>query len=177
MSTVIDERLQNFDFEAALSNKLPSTVKRAQVDGPLLSDLLALEYTNLGVGTIEAEVTLQAQHCRCSPLGYILHGGASLAIAENIAGFGSSLLCHVLGYNNLTPVGVSVTANHISMALYHERLRIKATAIQQGHTLHVWNIDLLHSSNGSLVSSVRVTNALIEPRQPRPKESQAQSQR
>ena len=86
MSTVIDERLQNFDFEAALSNKLPSTVKRAQVDGPLLSDLLALEYTNLGVGTIEAEVTLQAQHCRCSPLGYILHGGASLAIAENIAG-------------------------------------------------------------------------------------------
>ena len=174
MTNVIDERLHDFDFEAVLSHKMPQTAKRApQLDGPLFTDLLALEYTNLGVGIIEAEVTLAAQHCRCSPLGYILHGGTSLAIAESIAGFGSMLLCHALGYKTLTPLGVSVTANHISMARYRERLLIKATALQQGHTLHVWNVDLLHSRNASLVSSVRVTNALIEPRFPQTQESQA----
>ena len=56
-----------------------------------------------------------------------------------------------------------MTGNHISMAALGERLIIKAQALQRGQRLHVWNVDLLHE-NGTLVSTVRVTNALIPDR-------------
>lgn len=156
MATEIDERLKDFDFLFPLKGNTPD--EDAQ-DGLYLAQILALKYSKYGVGELEAEVTLGRQHCRASPFGAILHGGTSLAIAETVAGFGSMLLCHAKGYL-LTPVGVTVTGNHISMAKMGERLIIRASAIQQGQRLHVWNVDLLHE-NGKLVSSIRVTNSLL----------------
>ena len=153
MDTVIDERLKDYDFAGALKDK------NTEGATPYLAQLLAIHYTSLGVGKLEAEVTLDYQHCRASPFGPILHGGSSLALAETVAGYGSMLLCHAKGYQ-LTPLGVTVSGNHISMATIGELLMIKAQALQQGQRLHVWNVDLLHA-NGSLVSTVRVTNALI----------------
>ncbi|HIV54523.1 MAG TPA: PaaI family thioesterase [Candidatus Anaerobiospirillum stercoravium] len=154
MVAVMDERLQDFDFAFVLQGS-----KGDDAAEPYLAQVLALHYTNYGVGSLEAEVTLGKQHCRAAPFGAILHGGTSLAIAETVAGLGSMLICHAKGYR-LTPVGVAVTGNHISMAALGEHLTIRATALQQGQRLHVWNVDLLHD-DGKLVSSVRVTNALI----------------
>ncbi len=153
MSATIDERLADFDLLQALGG---DDLTQGE---PYLAQVLALEYTHYGVGAVEAQVTLGKQHCRASPFGAILHGGTSLAIAETVAGLGSMLICHAKGYH-LTPVGVTVTSNHVSMAVINECLTIKATALQQGQRLHVWNVDLCHA-NGKLVSSVRVTNALL----------------
>lgn len=156
MDAVIDERLKDFDYAEVVK------AGKTEGSGPDLAQILAVNYTSLGVGTLEAAVVLGYQHCRPSPFGPILHGGTSLAVAETVAGYGSMLLCHAKGYQ-LTPLGVTVTGNHISMAALGERLIIKAQAIQRGQRLHVWNVDLLHES-GTLVSTVRVTNALIPDR-------------
>ncbi|MDT3663348.1 MAG: PaaI family thioesterase [Anaerobiospirillum sp.] len=156
MDAVIDERLKDFDYAEAVK------AGKTEGMGPDLAQILAINYTALGVGTLEAEVILGYQHCRPSPVGPILHGGTSLAVAETVAGYGSMLLCHAKGYL-LTPLGVTVTGNHLSMAVLGERLIIKAQALQCGQRLHVWNVDLLHEK-GSLVSTVRVTNALIPDR-------------
>ena len=76
------------------------------------------------------------------PFGF-LSGGASLALAENLAGVGSMAACP-----GKMPYGGTVTAY--------------GKLIHKGHTLHVWSIEV-KNDEGELVSSVQVTNYVIDP--------------
>ena len=90
------------------------------------------------------------------PFG-ILHGGASLALAETVAGLGSMVACQP----DETVVGMQVSGNHISSAHEGDTVRAVATAVHLGRSSHVWNVDIF-TSTGKLVSSVRVVNSVTK---------------
>lgn len=88
----------------------------------------------------------------------ILHGGASLALAETIAGAAS---LHAIGYDTTRKVcGQQVTGNHIHMSATEGKVYARATAIHVGRTTHVWNVDIV-GEDGTLLSTERVTNMIV----------------
>jgi uncharacterized protein (TIGR00369 family) len=89
------------------------------------------------------------------PFGF-LSGGASLALAENVAGVGSSALCP-----NCACVGIEVSGSHVKAVAEGDSVTAYARLLNRGTTLHVWNVDIKDSS-GDLISNVRVTNYIIK---------------
>ncbi len=86
-----------------------------------------------------------------------LSGGASLALAESIAGHGSKLLCT----DEEFPCGIQVSANHIAMAKKGETVLGIGTLVSQGKSIHVWNIDVINAEN-TLISTARIVNKIIK---------------
>ena len=91
------------------------------------------------------------------PFG-VLSGGASLALAENVAGVGSSSLCP-----GCACVGIEVSGSHVKAVAEGDTVTAFARLLHGGKTLHVWNVDIKDSS-GELISNVRVTNYIIKQR-------------
>ncbi|MDD2314813.1 MAG: PaaI family thioesterase, partial [Proteiniphilum sp.] len=121
-----------------------------------LMETLGIEFTLLSPGRVEAVMPV-GKHV-CQPFG-ILHGGATLALAESIAGQGSLLLCEA----DEIPAGIQVSCNHVSSAREGDKVRAVGTIIHRGRSTHVWNIDIFTAS-GKLVSSVRVVNSILKKR-------------
>jgi uncharacterized protein (TIGR00369 family) len=92
------------------------------------------------------------------PFG-ILHGGATLALAETVAGLGSMILCRP----DEVIAGMQVSGNHVSSAREGDTVRAVGTVIHRGRSSHVWNVDVFASA-GKLVSSVRVVNSVLKKR-------------
>lgn len=88
------------------------------------------------------------------PFGF-LSGGASLALAENLAGVGSSALCP-----GKICVGISVSGSHVKAVLEGDTVTALAHLVQKGKRLHVWNVEI-NNSVGELISTVTVTNYII----------------
>lgn len=89
------------------------------------------------------------------PFGF-LSGGASLALAENVAGVGSSALCP-----GCACVGIEVSGSHVKAVVEGDTVTAYARMLHQGTTLHVWNVDIKDTA-GDLISNVRVTNYVIK---------------
>ena len=85
------------------------------------------------------------------PFGF-LSGGASVALAETLAGVASCSLCP-----DSICVGMNISANHVSSARFGDTVTAKGRLLHRGKSTHVWQIDVI-SSVGSLISSVSVTN-------------------
>ena len=91
------------------------------------------------------------------PFGF-LSGGATLALAENLAGVGSLALCP-----GKISVGINVSGNHVKAVREGDTVTAYGKLVQKGRVLHVWHIDIKDSA-GDLVSTVQVTNYAITPR-------------
>jgi len=91
----------------------------------------------------------------------VLHGGATIALAESVAGVGSNILCN----ENETSYGVQISANHMAIAKMNDTVRAKGTILHKGRSTHVWNVDIVSETTGKLISSVRVTNSIITKKQ------------
>ena len=89
------------------------------------------------------------------PFGF-LSGGASLALAENVAGVGSSSLCP-----GCACVGIEVSGSHVKAVVEGDTVTAYARMLHKGTTLHVWNVDIRNTA-GDLISNVRVTNYVIK---------------
>ena len=89
------------------------------------------------------------------PFGF-LSGGASLALAENVAGVGSSALCP-----GCACVGIEVSGSHVKAVAEGDTVTAYARLLHQGTTLHVWNVDIKDTA-GDLISNVRVTNYVVK---------------
>ena len=89
------------------------------------------------------------------PFGF-LSGGASLALAENVAGVGSMVLCP-----GKICVGINVSGEHVKAVLEGDTVTAYGRLLHRGKTLHVWHIKI-KNENGDLVSSVQVTNFIMK---------------
>ncbi|MCI6618975.1 MAG: PaaI family thioesterase [Prevotella sp.] len=101
--------------------------------------------------------TMKVDERNRQPFGF-LSGGASLALAENLAGVGSSSLCP-----NKICVGINVSGSHVKAVVEGDTVTAVAHLVQKGRKLHVWNVDITDSS-GDLISTIHVTNYIITPR-------------
>jgi uncharacterized protein (TIGR00369 family) len=88
------------------------------------------------------------------PFGF-LSGGATLALAENVAGVGSSAMCP-----GCPCVGIEVSGSHVKAVAEGDVVTAYARLLHQGTTLHVWQVDIRDSSD-DLISQVRVTNYVV----------------
>ncbi|GHT24040.1 hypothetical protein FACS189430_08290 [Bacteroidia bacterium] len=116
---------------------------------------------NLGMEVLSAsgervEITMPVD-ARTQQGAGILHGGASLALAETVAGLGSLVACQP----DETIVGTQVSGNHVAPALNGDIVRAVGTIIHCGKTMHVWNVDIFRA-DGQLVSTARVVNNVLK---------------
>lgn len=117
---------------------------------------LGIQYTYASEDRVEA--TMPVDERTRQPFG-ILHGGATLALAETVAGLGSMILCQP----DEIVVGMQVSGNHMSSAHEGDTVRAVGTIIHKGRSSHVWNVDVFTSTD-KLVSSVRVVNSILKKR-------------
>jgi uncharacterized protein (TIGR00369 family) len=125
---------------------------------PNLSTALGMEF----ISTPEDDTCMarmKVDERNRQPFGF-LSGGASLALAENLAGVGSSALCP-----GTACVGIEVSGSHVKAVCEGDTVTAHARLLHKGTTLHVWNVDI-QDSTGDLISSVRVTNYVITPGKP-----------
>ena len=134
---------------------VPLDQLNAQARHALMGNL-GIQYTYADQDRVEA--TMPVDHRTRQPFG-ILHGGATLALAETVAGLGSMILCQP----DEMVVGMQVSGNHISSALEGDTVRAVGTIVHKGRSSHVWNVDVFTSTN-KLVSTVRVGNSVMKKR-------------
>lgn len=92
------------------------------------------------------------------PFG-ILHGGASVVLAETVASIGAA---SSIDLNKQHAVGLEINANHIR-AVREGILTGIATPLHKGHSTHVWSV-IINDEDGKLVCTSRCTLAIIAAR-------------
>lgn len=146
----------------AIERAILATIKPAEV--PLdqlnaraqhaLMGNLGIQYTYASEDRVEA--TMPVDQRTRQPFG-ILHGGATLALAETVAGLGSMILAQP----DEIVVGMQVSGSHMSSAHEGDTVRAVGTIIHKGRSSHVWNVDVFTSTD-KLVSSIRVVNSILK---------------
>lgn len=118
-----------------------------------LGEALGIEYTAVTQNTVSARMPVD--HRTKQPYG-LLHGGASVALAETLGSVGSHLLVSAEGAR---AVGVEINANHLRSAV-DGWVYGTATLLKGGRTVHVWNIEIKDQS-GNVCCVSRLTCAII----------------
>ena len=131
-------------------------IKQIIEEKPNLSTALGMEF----VSTPEDDVCMarmRVDERNRQPFGF-LSGGATLALAENLAGVGSMALCP-----GKICVGVSVNGSHVKAVLEGDTVTAYGHLLHKGRTLHQWQVDIRNEA-GELISTVQVTNYVITPK-------------
>ncbi len=116
----------------------------------------------LGMRIIECQkgrvvITMPVDHRHHQPAG-LLHGGASVALAETAASIGGMLI--VMDDGKMV-VGQEINANHIR-SVREGIVRAEADIIHQGRTSQVWEIKIFDEANNKLICISRCTLAVLE---------------
>jgi 1,4-dihydroxy-2-naphthoyl-CoA hydrolase len=117
-------------------------------------DVLGIEFIDVQPDFIKAKMPVDSRTKQ--PYG-LLHGGASVVLAETLGSIASSLA--VADPTTQRGVGVEINANH--MKSVREGFVIgTCTALKIGKTLHVYDIKI-HDESGNLVCVSRLTVAIL----------------
>ena len=118
---------------------------------------LGIEFTEFGDDFLSAKMPVN-QHTK-QPFG-ILHGGASVTLAETVGSMASTLV--IENSNTQVAVGVEINANHlISVTEGFVFATASPYSFRLGKRLHVWNIEIKNEED-KLVCVSRLTIAIIE---------------
>lgn len=123
---------------------------------PSLSSALGMNF----ISTPEPDscmATMKVDERNRQPFGF-LSGGASLALAENLAGVGSCALCP-----DQICVGINVSGEHVLAVQEGDTVTATARLVSRGRKLHVWDVVIVNSKK-ELISTVHVTNYVITPK-------------
>lgn len=119
-----------------------------------LLEALGIEIVSIEEGEVIA--TMPVDERTRQPFGY-LHGGASVALAETVASYGSAALINM---DTHTCFGLEINANHIK-SKKDGIVTAKAKPIHQGRTTMVWEIKMTDEKDQLLCIS-RCTVAVVE---------------
>ncbi|MCA1794236.1 MAG: hotdog fold thioesterase [Desulfotignum sp.] len=113
---------------------------------------MGIEFTEFGPDFIRA--TMPVDHRTVQPMG-ILHGGASVVLAETLGSVASYLALDSDHYS----VGLEISANHLKQ-VRTGRVTGTVRAVHLGRTTHVWDITIENESNEKVCVS-RLTMAVM----------------
>ena len=133
-------------------------IKQIIESQPNLSTILGMNFISTPDDDL-CMATMKVDERNRQPFGF-LSGGASLALAENLAGVGSSALCP-----GKICVGISVSGRHVKAVLEGDTVTALAHLVQKGKKIHVWNVEI-NNSAGELISTVTVTNYVVSAKNP-----------
>ena len=114
---------------------------------------LGMEFSEVGPDFLAG--TMPVDHRTKQPYG-LLHGGASVALAETLGSVGAA---HVIDHHKYKCVGLEINANHISPARSGLVTGI-AKPIHIGKTTQVWEIKIFSEAK-KLVCISRLTVAIL----------------
>ena len=118
---------------------------------------LGIEFTEITPEYICAKMPVDNRTKQ--PIG-LLHGGASVVLAESVGSTASWLSLE--NPEKQAAVGVEINANHLKSAR-EGYVYAKCTALKVGRSMHVWDIKITNET-GDLVCVCRLTTAVIEQR-------------
>lgn len=119
-----------------------------------LGQHLGIEFTAVGDDYLEAKMPVD--HRTQQPMG-LLHGGASVALAETM---GSVAAYSIIDRSKYFCVGLEINANHLK-GVKSGFVIGKTTPIHIGKQTHVWEIRIQDEQN-NLVCISRITMAILE---------------
>ena len=132
----------------------PNREKSQELAKNTIHDALGIEVTEIGDNYICGKMPVDSRTVQ--PYG-ILHGGASVVLAESLGSIGSH---YVVDNSIYAAVGLDINANHLrpvrSGFVYG-----KATPIHLGRKNHVWDIEISNERN-KLVCKSRLTMAIVK---------------
>jgi 1,4-dihydroxy-2-naphthoyl-CoA hydrolase len=124
-----------------------------QVSKNTLMQTLNIEYIDAGEDYLVA--TMPVNSSVHQPMG-LLHGGASVALAESVGSAASMLYVN----SELSEVrGIEISANHLK-AKREGIVTATARIIHKGKSIHLWEIRITDES-GSLISLCKLTNMVL----------------
>jgi 1,4-dihydroxy-2-naphthoyl-CoA hydrolase len=131
----------------------PLTLEKLNAREGTLDALLGIVFTEIGDDFIRATMPVDARTRQ--PYG-LLHGGASVALAETLGSTGATMCIDVKEYQC---VGQEINANHVRSA---RAGLVTGTArpVHLGGRTHVWIIDIVNEA-GKLVCTSRLTVAIV----------------
>lgn len=116
---------------------------------------IGIEITEIGDDYLKA--SMPVDHRTVQPMN-ILHGGASVALAESLGSIGAYLTVDISKYHC---VGMEINANHLRPVPSGKMVYAIAKPVHLGHKTQVWSIEITSEEN-KLVCVSRITMAVIE---------------
>jgi 1,4-dihydroxy-2-naphthoyl-CoA hydrolase len=129
-----------------------------QLNSRTLNEALGITFTAFGDDFLSA--TMPVNHATVQPFR-ILHGGASVALAETL-GSVASMLC-IEDLNKYTSVGLEINANHLRSVKEGDIVTGTCKPIRIGRNIHVWQIEI-KDQIGQMTCISRITVSIIEKR-------------
>ncbi len=126
--------------------------------GENMNGHLGIEFVEIGADYLIARMPVD--HRTMQPEG-ILHGGASVVLAETMGGIAA--VCCLEEKANKTSVGVEINANHLRPGT-PPHVYGKTFPVKIGRSIQVWNIEITDGA-GELVCVSRITLAIVERRE------------
>jgi 1,4-dihydroxy-2-naphthoyl-CoA hydrolase len=127
-------------IEARLANSLPGA--------------FGIRILEVGTDFIRAEMPVDRRHVQ--PYG-ILHGGASVVLAETLGSIATTLTLP----EGQQAVGLEVNANHVSAVPEGETVTALCRPLHLGRRTQVWQTEI-HRPNGKLACVSRLTTAVLD---------------
>jgi 1,4-dihydroxy-2-naphthoyl-CoA hydrolase len=122
-------------------------------EGTLIANLGIL-FTEIGPDFVRGTMPVDTRTVQ--PYG-LLHGGASVALAETLGSMGAAMCVDAAEYQ---VVGQEINANHVRAAR-DGLVTGTARAVHLGGRTHVWTIDIVNEAE-KLVCISRITMAVIK---------------
>jgi 1,4-dihydroxy-2-naphthoyl-CoA hydrolase len=119
-----------------------------------LVDHLGIEFTDIGPEHLSGRMPVDRRTVQ--PFG-ILHGGASVALAESLGSMASALC---IDLTKQTTVGVAINANHVR-SVTTGYVTGTAKPVHIGRRSHVWEIRIV-DDNEKLVCISRLTLMIVD---------------
>lgn len=118
-----------------------------------LMETLEIKYTEIGDDYLVATMPVTPRVHQ--PMG-LLHGGASVALAESVGSTASHLLVNSFDYEIR---GIEINANHLK-SKKEGIITAIAKLIHRGKTIHLWEIRITDEEN-QLISLCKLTNIIL----------------
>jgi len=148
MSTPVSSEKKSIWFKPVsldyFANRSPDT----------LQELIGIEITEIGPDSLSARMPVDRRTWQ--PMG-LLHGGASVVLAETLGSIGASL---VIDHSKFTCVGQEINANHIR-GVKNGFVIGTARPFHLGSASHVWGIEI-RDEGGRMVCVSRITMAILK---------------
>ena len=124
-----------------------------EVSKNTLMETLNIEYIDAGEGYLVARMPVNPSVHQ--PMG-LLHGGASVALAESVGSAASFLYVNT----EVSEVrGIEISANHLK-AKRNGVVTATARIVHQGKSIHLWEIKIT-DENDNLISICKLTNMIL----------------
>jgi 1,4-dihydroxy-2-naphthoyl-CoA hydrolase len=121
-----------------------------------LMETLEIEYIDAGEDFLTAKMPVNSRVHQ--PMG-ILHGGATVALAESVGSAASMLF---INPEKQEARGIEISANHLK-SKREGTVFCTAKIIHQGRSIHLWEIKIT-DEEGKLISLCKLSNMILSRR-------------